>query len=71
MPGYFQSSLRDSPQVVNAPNDDPLFVNAVDEDYHLKSSSPAIDAGDSASDYGNEPDPDDGRVNMGRHGNTL
>ena len=32
--------------------------------------SPCIDAGDPASDYGNEPTPNGGRVNMGAYGNT-
>ena len=50
---------------------DPLFVNAASADYQLSSSSPAIDAGDPASDYANEPAPNDGRVNMGRYGNTA
>ena len=33
-------------------------------------TSPCIDAGDPASDYSNEPDPNGGRVNMGAWGNT-
>jgi hypothetical protein len=51
-------------------NNDPLFINAIGDDYHLKSASPAIDAGDPASSYANEPAPNGGRVNMGRYGNT-
>lgn len=51
-------------------NFDPLFINAAGGDYHLKSASPAIDAGDPESDYANEPTPNCGRVNMGRYGNT-
>jgi len=33
--------------------------------------SPAIDAGDPASDYADEPSPNGGRVNMGVYGNTA
>jgi hypothetical protein len=33
--------------------------------------SPAIDAGNPASDYSNEPEPNGGRVNLGRYGNTA
>ena len=33
-------------------------------------TSPAIDAGDPADPYANEPDPNGGRVNMGGYGNT-
>ena len=33
-------------------------------------TSPCIDAGDPASDYGNEPSPNGGRINMGAYGNT-
>ena len=33
--------------------------------------SPAIDAGDSAADYANEPTPNGGRINAGAFGNTV
>ena len=33
-------------------------------------TSPCIDAGDPASDYGSEPSPNGGRINMGAYGNT-
>ncbi|MFH1420205.1 MAG: right-handed parallel beta-helix repeat-containing protein [Planctomycetota bacterium] len=59
---------------------DPLFVDPdgpdgdpatwEDNDYHLAANSPCIDAGDPASDYSFEPEPDGGRVNMGAYGNT-
>ena len=39
-------------------------------DYHLKVNSPCIDAGDPASEYGNEPVPNGGRINLGAYGNT-
>lgn len=49
---------------------DPLFVDTANADFHLLTTSPAIDAGDPASDYSNEPMDNGGRVNMGRYGNT-
>jgi len=64
---------------------DPLFVNPDSGDYHLQSvagswhggqwlpdplHSPAIDAGDPASDWQLEPAPNGGRVNLGFEGNT-
>ncbi|MFA4906133.1 MAG: right-handed parallel beta-helix repeat-containing protein [Candidatus Margulisiibacteriota bacterium] len=42
---------------------DPLFVNAANNDYHLTSTSPAIDAGDPASPN----DPDGTRADMGEY----
>lgn len=65
---------------------EPLFANAANGDYHLKSaagrwngsawvtdavSSPAIDAGDPASAYAREPAPNGGRINLGCYGNTA
>jgi hypothetical protein len=64
---------------------DPLFASA-SNDYHLRSmhgrytpggwvmdavTSPAIDAGDPASDYSQETQPNGGRVNLGAYGNTA
>ena len=64
---------------------DPLFATAPG-DYHLRSmhgrytpggwvmdavTSPAIDAGDQASDYSQEPQPNGGRINLGAYGNTA
>ncbi|MBN1766846.1 MAG: hypothetical protein JW860_16450 [Sedimentisphaerales bacterium] len=51
-------------------NLDPLFVDTPGGDFHLQPYSPCIDAGDPASDFGLEPEPDGGRVNMGAYGNT-
>ncbi|MDP2897017.1 MAG: right-handed parallel beta-helix repeat-containing protein, partial [bacterium] len=48
----------------------PHFVDAERGDYHLQSWSPCVDAGDLASPFGEEPDPNGGRVNMGAYGNT-
>ncbi len=49
---------------------DPDFVGPDHGDFHLKAFSPCIDAGDPASDFSNEPEPNGGRINMGAYGNT-
>jgi hypothetical protein len=64
---------------------DPLFADAKNRDYHLKSRggrwtgsewvidsdhSPGIDAGYHASPFELEPEPNGGRVNIGLYGNT-
>ncbi|HVF35319.1 MAG TPA: DUF1565 domain-containing protein [Candidatus Saccharimonadia bacterium] len=66
-------------------NVDPLFFNATALDYHVRSAagrytpggwvndaqtSPAIDAGDPASSFAQETQPNGGRVNLGAFGNT-
>jgi len=51
-------------------NVEPQFVDANSGDYHLLPDSPCINAGDPASDFGLEPEPDGGRINMGAYGNT-
>ena len=48
----------------------PHFVNPAAGDYHLRSWSPCIDAGDPWSDYWNEPEPNGERIDMGAYGNT-
>ncbi|MDP2895871.1 MAG: right-handed parallel beta-helix repeat-containing protein [bacterium] len=48
----------------------PYFVDAGNGDYHLRTSSPCIDAGDPSSPFSQEPEPNGGRVNMGAYGNT-
>lgn len=48
--------------------EDPDFVDTLG--FHLKSTSPCIDSGDSTADYSNEPQPNGGRINMGAYGNT-
>lgn len=57
-------------QLSNNIEADPLFVNMTGHDYHLSAGSPAIDAGDPASDFSREPAPNGGRIDMGRYGNT-
>jgi len=48
----------------------PQFENPASGNYHLHLDSPAIDAGDPASDYSREPVSVTGRINMGAYGNT-
>jgi len=50
---------------------DPKVVDEVGHDYHLKEGSPAIDAGAPTSNFNKEPDPNGGRIDMGRYGNTI
>ncbi|MCK4500515.1 right-handed parallel beta-helix repeat-containing protein, partial [Candidatus Babeliales bacterium] len=65
---------------------DPLFYNESDNDYHLNSTigtwngtewevmttySPCIDAGKTTSDYSLEPIPNGGIINIGRYGGTV
>ena len=65
---------------------DPLFANADAGDYHLRSGggrftptgwvidavhSPAIDAGDPASDPSQETEPNGAHINLGAYGNTV
>ena len=57
---------------------DPQFADAAAGDFRLKSqgngdatTSALVDAGNPASAWSAEPDPNGGRINVGRHGNTL
>jgi hypothetical protein len=50
---------------------DPLFEDPANPNYHLMPGSPCIDAGDPASDYSSEPEPNGGRINMGAYGGTA
>ncbi|MCP4708811.1 MAG: hypothetical protein GY869_09315, partial [Planctomycetes bacterium] len=50
-------------------NIDPDFVS--EGDYHLTNDSPGIDMGDPAQDFGMEPLPNGGRINLGVYGNTI
>ena len=48
----------------------PYFVDALKGDYHLKTYSPCMDAGDPTSPFSQEPEPNGGRIDMGAYGNT-
>lgn len=48
--------------------DDPLFLGV--SDYRVMPGSRTIDAGDPLSPYGNEPEPNGGRRDIGYYGNT-
>ena len=48
----------------------PKFVDTGNNNYHLTACSPAVDAGDPADDYSQEPAPNGARINMGAYGNT-
>ena len=50
---------------------DPLFVSADDDDYHLQAGSPALDAGAPISTYRDEPNPNGCRRNLGAFGDTA
>ena len=63
----------------NIMNFDPLFVNqkggdnlagTLDDDLHVNILSLAIDAGDPASSYNNEPSNNGARINLGAYGDT-
>ena len=68
---YTASSLNTGvAECKNNINGNPLFVDRDNNDYHLKSYSPAIDAGDPSFAYSNEPSPNGSRINIGAYGNT-
>ncbi len=48
----------------------PYFVDASGGDYHLRSWSPCIDAGDPSSPFSKEPQPNGNRIDIGAYGNT-
>jgi uncharacterized repeat protein (TIGR01451 family) len=66
------SSVFDSNKIADA-----LRIQAIagdtgaDDDFHVKATSPTIDAGDPTSPFANEPAPNGGRVNLGSYGNTA
>ena len=49
---------------------DPLFMDADAGDFHVLPGSPTIDTGDPAARSDREPEPNGGRVDLGRYSNT-
>ena len=50
----------------------PLGTNGgADDDFHVRTGSPAIDAGDPTTPFLQEPSPNGGRVNLGYDGDTV
>jgi outer membrane protein assembly factor BamB len=47
-----------------------LFLDEATGDYREAPFQPSLDAGNPQDDYGNEPSPNGGRINMGAFGNT-
>jgi parallel beta-helix repeat protein len=70
------SSVRE-PQFVDPDGPDNLLGytagadHGLDDDFRLRSGSPAVDAGDPVTAFSNEPAPNGGRVNLGSDGNTA
>ena len=50
---------------------DPAFIDANSQNYHLHFASPCIDAGNPLTDWSKEPSPNGDRVNQGAYGNTA
>lgn len=50
---------------------DPLFVDPRSGDFHVRSTSPTVDAGDPDAAFDLEPAPNGLRVNLGHTGNTA
>ncbi len=49
---------------------DPQYLDAAAEDFRVKAASPTLDAGDPADSFGEEPEPNGGRIDMGAYGGT-
>ena len=65
--GYsYYSVVADAVQIQRLQGD-----HGADDDFHVQSDSPTIDAGDPASYYLSEPAPNGGRINLGSDGNTA
>ncbi len=61
----YNTTTNGSVQLVDCITDDPLFVDAVNNDYHLTSLSPCIDTG--YDPFGSEEDPDGTPPDIGAH----
>lgn len=77
--GYDGNSLRGNPLFVNIWGADGILGYATatqtdggaDDDFRVQPGSPAIDAGDPAAGFTNEPLPNGNRLNLGAYGNTA
>ena len=65
-PSYYPNVIADALRVQAIVGD-----RGADDNFHVQTTSPAIDAGDPLSPYVNEPAPNGGRVNQGYDGNTV
>jgi uncharacterized repeat protein (TIGR01451 family) len=65
-PYYYPNVIADALRVQAVQGD-----HGADDDFHVLSSSPTIDAGDPVSPFGNEPGPNGHRINQGNYGNTA
>ncbi|MGA2498773.1 MAG: right-handed parallel beta-helix repeat-containing protein [Tepidisphaeraceae bacterium] len=74
---YDTHSISADPKFVNVAGPDGILGYGAgadygtDDNFHLQSTSPAIDAGDPTLMYLNEPAPNGGRINLGNFGNTT
>jgi parallel beta-helix repeat protein len=71
--GLDQHSQAADPQFVNPAGADGILggVNGLDDDFHVTTTSPTIDAGDPIDGFSNEPNPHGGRINQGHTGNRV
>jgi parallel beta-helix repeat protein len=74
--GLDTHSISADPQFVNPAGPDGLLGyisgadHGADDDFHVQPTSPTIDAGNPASEFVSEPQPNGGRVNLGYDGDT-
>ncbi|MDD4607403.1 MAG: hypothetical protein PHS07_03725 [Patescibacteria group bacterium] len=66
--GAFVAGLGD---LLNNPNYRLLGTGTAPFDFHLLSTSPSIDSGNSLDEYKNEPNPNGCKINRGSYGNTA
>ena len=75
--GFDAHSFVDDPLFVDPDGDDNLLGydgasdNGDDDDFHLQTGAPAIDAADPGSAFVDEPSPNGGRANLGAYGTTT
>lgn len=73
--GWDSHSVEGNPRFVDADGTDGILggdlPSARDDNFHLRTDSPAIDRGDPGMSTGDEPAPHGARINLGAHGGTL